>query len=69
MKTFSMYKDRDSRRLREFITDDEPWLYFFEPDSRENNKVRVSQSNERPQIACRKRSVQRVCYIFTVTEL
>ena len=37
----SRFKNRDSRRLREVVTGDETWLYFFEPDNKLNNKMWV----------------------------
>ena len=36
------YKNADFRRLR-----DEIWLYFFEPDCKENNKVWISENGAR----------------------
>ena len=42
----SRFKNRDSRRLREVVTGDETWLYFFEPDNKLNNKVLVGENNE-----------------------
>lgn len=57
-----MYKDCDPRRLREIVTGDETWVYFFEPENKENNKVWIGESDERPQIARRSRTVRRVMY-------
>ena len=51
-------------RLREIATVDEAWLYFFEPDCKENNKVWVCENGERPQIAIRKKTPRRIMYAF-----
>lgn len=56
------YKNKDPRRIKEVVTGDETWLYFFEPDNKENNKMWVGENNARPVIARRNRSVRRVMY-------
>ena len=56
------YKNADFRRLHEIVTGDETWLYFFEPDCKENNKVWVSENGARPQIARRNKTSRRVMY-------
>ena len=45
----SRFKNRDSRHLREVVTGDETWVYFFffEPDNKLNNKMWVGENNER----------------------
>ena len=53
----SRFKKRDSRRLREVVTGDETWLYFFEPDNK-LNKMWLGESNIRPVVARRSRSVE-----------
>ena len=58
----SRLKNRDSRRLREVVTGDETWLYFFEPDYKLNNKIWVGENNERPVVARQSRSARRVMY-------
>ena len=58
----SRFKNRDSYRLREVVTGDETWIYFFVPDNKLNNKMWVGENNERPVVACRSRSVRRVMY-------
>ena len=58
----SRYKNRDPARLREVVTGDETWLYFFEPDNKLNNKMWLGENNERPVVARRSRSVRRVMY-------
>ena len=49
-------------RLREIATGEETWLYYFEPDCKENNKVWVCQNSERPQIAIRNETSRRFMY-------
>ena len=59
----SRFKNRDSRRLREVVTGDETWLYFFEPDNKLNNKIWVGENNAYPMMVARlSRSVRRVMY-------
>ena len=58
----SRFKNRDSRCLREVVTGNETWLYFFDPDNKLNNKMWVGENNERPVVARRSRSVRRVMY-------
>ncbi|XP_053389318.1 protein GVQW3-like [Mercenaria mercenaria] len=33
------YNNKESRRIKEIVTGDETWLYVFEPDNKENNKI------------------------------
>ena len=58
----STFENRDSSRLREVVTGDEIWLYYFEPDNKLNNKIWVGENNERPVVGRRSRSVRRVMY-------
>ena len=58
----SRFKNRDSCRLREVVTGDKNWLYFFEPDNKLNNKMWVGENNEHPMVARCNRSVRRVIY-------
>ena len=58
----AMYKGRDSKRTREIVTGDETWLYFFEPESKENNKMWIGENGERPVIARRNKTVRRIMY-------
>ena len=46
------YDKCDPRRLEEIVTDDETWIYHFQPDSKAKNKVWVSSEGDRPVIAC-----------------
>ena len=57
-----MYGDCDQRRLNEIVTGDETWIYFFEPETRQRNKVWIGGDGQRPQIARRNRYVRRVMY-------
>ena len=57
----SRFKNRDSHYLREVVSGDETWLYFFEPDNK-LNKMWVGENNERPVVARRGKSVRRVMY-------
>ena len=50
----SRFKNRDSCRLRELVTGDETWLYFFEPDNKLNNKMCVGENNVCPVVARRR---------------
>ena len=56
----SRFKNRDSHHLREVVTGNETWLYFFELDNKLNNKMWVGENNERPVVA--RGSVRRVIY-------
>ena len=58
----SRFKNMDFCRLREVVTGDETWLYFFEPDNKLNNKMWVGENNEHPVVARQSRSVRRVMY-------
>ena len=44
------------------MTGNETWLYFFEPDCKENNKVWVGENGARPKIARRNKTSRRVMY-------
>ena len=48
--------------MREVVTGDETWLYFFEPDNKLNNEMWVGENNERLMVARLSRSVRRVMY-------
>ena len=45
------FKNQDFHRLREVVTGDETWLFFFEPDNKLNNKMWVGEKSERPVVA------------------
>ena len=43
----------DPHSLEDIVTDDETWIYHFQPDSKAKNKVWVSSEGDRPVIAGR----------------
>ena len=57
-----LYGDCDQRRLNEIVTGDETLIYFFEPETRQHNKVWIGGDGQSYQIARRNRSVRRVMY-------
>ena len=57
------FKNRDSRCLREVVTEDETWLYFFEPDNT-LNKMWLGENNKCSVVARRRRSVRRAMYVL-----
>ena len=60
------YKNADQNRINEIVTGDETWVYFYEPDSKEKNKLWVGENDERPQVARRARTLKThyVCIMF-----
>ena len=44
IQLLAKYSNADHMRLREIATGDETWLYFFEPDCKESNKVWVCEN-------------------------
>ena len=62
LELLKLYEDCDQRRLNEIVTGDETWIYFFEPETKQHNKVWIGGDGPRPQIARRSRSVRRVMY-------
>ena len=56
------YDKCDPRRLEEIVTGDETWIYHFQPDSKAKNKVWVSSEGDRPVIACRCKTSNRMLY-------
>ena len=56
-------KDKcDPRRLEETVTGDEDWIYHFQPDSKAKSKVWVSSEGDRPAIARRCKTSNRMLY-------
>ena len=49
-------------RLEEIVTGDETWTYHFQPDSKAKNKVWVSSEGDRPVIARRCKTSNRMLY-------
>ena len=56
------YDKCDPRRLEETVTGDETWIYHFQPDSEAKNKVWVSSEGNRPVIARRCKTSNRMLY-------
>ena len=56
------YDKYDPRRLEELVTGDETWIYYFPPDSKAKNKVWVSSEGDRPVIAGRCKTSNRMLY-------
>ena len=55
----------DPRRLEEIVTGGETWIYHFQPHSKAINKVWVSSEGDRPVIARRcKTSNRMLCAIY-----
>ena len=54
------YDKCDPHRLEEIVTGDETWIYHFQPDSKAKNKVWVSSEDDRPVIACRCKTSNRM---------
>ena len=52
----------DPRRLKEIVTGDETWNYHFQPDFKAKNKVWVSSEGDRPVIARRCKTSNRMLY-------
>ena len=56
------YDKCDPRRLEEIVTGDETWIYHFQPNSKAKNKVWVSSEGDRPVIARRSKTSNRMLY-------
>ena len=56
------YDKCDPRRLEEIVTGDETWIYHFQPDYKAKNKVWVSSEGDRPVIARRCKTSNRMLY-------
>ena len=56
------YDKCDPRRLEEIVTGDETCIYHFHPDSMAKNKVWVSSEGNRPVIAGRCKTSNRMLY-------
>ena len=48
--------------MEEIVTDDETWIYHFKPDSKAKNKVWVSSEGDRPVIARRCKTSNRMLF-------
>ena len=56
------YDKCDPRRLEEIVTGDDTWIYHFQPNSKARNKVWVSSEGDRPVIAHRCKTSNRMLY-------
>ena len=56
------YDKCDQRRLEEIVIGDETWIYHFQPHSKAKNKVWVSSEGDRPVIAHRCKTSNRMLY-------
>ena len=56
------YDKCDPRRLEEIVKGDETWIYHLQPDSKGKNKVWVSSVGDRPVIARRCKTSNRMLY-------
>ena len=62
LQVIEKYDKCDPRRLEEIVTGDETWIYHFQPDSKAKNKVWVSSEGDRPVIARRCKTSNRMLY-------
>ena len=58
------YDKCDPCRLEEIVTGDETWIYHFQPNYKAKNKVWVSSEGDRPVIACRCKTSNRMLYVI-----
>ena len=56
------YDKCDPRRLEEIVTGDKTWIHHFQTDSKAKNKVWVSSEDDRPVIARRCKTSNRMLY-------
>jgi hypothetical protein len=50
------------RANNKIVTGDEIWVYLYEPDGKEKNKVWVGENDKRPKIARRARISNHIMY-------
>ena len=62
LQVIEKYDKCDPCRLEEIVTGDETWIYHFQPDSKAKNKVWVSSKGDRPVIARRCKTSNRMVY-------
>ena len=63
-KLIEKYDKCYPRHLEEIVTGDETWIYHFQPDSKAKNKVWVSSEGNRPVIARRCKTSNRMLYVI-----
>ena len=56
------YGHGNQQLLNNIVTGDETWIYYYEPPSREMNKVWLQKGGKKPTVAKRSRSVKKVLY-------
>ena len=61
-KVIKKYDKCDPCHLEEIVAGDETWIYHFQPDSKAKNKVWVSSEGDRPVIANRCKTSNRMLY-------
>ncbi len=61
-KFLKEYKDCDPRRLSEIVTGDETYVHYYEPPTKQKNRVWLTKGGKRPTIARRERTIGKVLY-------
>ena len=64
LQVIERYDKCDPRRLEEIVTGEETWICHFQPDSKAENKVWVSSEGDRPVIARRCKTTNRMLYVI-----
>ena len=64
LQVIEKYDECDPRCLEEIVTGDETWIYRFQPDSKAENKVWVASEGDRPVIARRCKTSNRMLYVI-----
>ena len=62
MQVIKKYDKCDPCCLKEIVTGVETWIYHFQPDSKAKYKVLVSSEGDKPVIACRCKTSNRMLY-------
>ena len=62
LQVIGKYDKCDPHHLEEIVTNDETWIYRFQPGSKAKNKVWVSSEGNRPVIACRCKTSNRMLF-------
>ena len=61
-KLLQMFQTFDKKQFGNVITDDENWVYYFEPVRKVSNKIWATKHSRRPIIAKRSLSAKKVWY-------
>ena len=56
------FDQQDKRRLDEIITGDETWIYFYEPERKQQTRAWVKKGTKGPQIVKKSKSAYKVLY-------